>query len=127
MVAPGLTVGPVGLDHFDALATQESGQPHPIGTGTLDTDLLHLAELLEPGQQSLEAGGIGVEGLRADEAAQWVECRGDMGVEVGVDTTRDAGGSFYDGHGHPFLPYTVEGGTAVSDRSDGRSGLLAQS
>jgi hypothetical protein len=23
-----------------------------------------------------------------------------MGVEVSIDTTRDPGGSFYDGHGH---------------------------
>ena len=42
-------------------------RPDPIGTGALDADLGHLAELLEPGQQRLVAGGIGIERLGADQ------------------------------------------------------------
>ena len=104
MAAPGLTVRPVHFDDLDALATEEPGQPHAIGPGAFDADLVHLAEALEPGQQRLVAGGIGIEGLGADESAQRIECGDDVDVQMGVDTTRDADGSFYDGHGHPFLP-----------------------
>jgi hypothetical protein len=32
------------------------------------------------------------------------KCCSDVSVEVGIDTTRDPEWSFYDGHGHPFLP-----------------------
>src|SRR5271165_4760507 len=49
----------------------------------------------EPVQQRLVAGGIGVEGLGADEATQRIEGCGYVRVEVGVDATRDANGSFY--------------------------------
>ena len=103
MVASGLAVGAVDFDDLDASATQESGQSDAIRASALDADLVNLAELLEPGQQRLVAGGIGGEGLGADEATQWVECCSNVCVEVGVDTTCDANGSFYDGHGHPFL------------------------
>ena len=56
-----------------------------------------------------------------------VECGSDVGVEVGVDTTRDADGSFYDDPPIPYFLERLRGGTAVSDRSDGRSGLFQQS
>ena len=49
-----------------------------------------------------------------------------MDVEVGIDTTGDTPRSFYDGHGHPFLPLAVRDGTAVPDRSDGQSELFVQ-
>ena len=127
LVAPGLAVGSVDFDDLDTLPSQEPGESNSIGSGALDADLGHLAELLEPGQQCLVAGGIGIERLGADQPTQRVECCGNVCVEVGVDTTRDPGCSFYDGHGHPFLSLSrLRGGTAVLDRSDGRSGLLLQ-
>ena len=86
------------------LRRRNRASPDAIGAGAFDADLVDLAEALEPGQQRLVAGGIGVEGLGADEPTQRIEGCSDVGVEVGVDTTRDADGSFYDGHGHPFLP-----------------------
>ena len=86
------------------LRRRNRAEPHPIGAGALDADLGHLAEALEPGQQRLVASGVGIERLGADEPTQRVECGSDVFVEVGVDTTRDPGSSFYDGHGHPFLP-----------------------
>jgi hypothetical protein len=45
-------------------------------------------------------------------------------VKVCVHAARDGACSFYDGHGHPYLPKWSRGGTAVPDRSDGRPGLF---
>ena len=85
-------------------APQGPGQPGAIGARPFDTDLGHLAEALEPGQQGLVAGGIGLEGLDADQAAEGVEGCSDVGVEVGVDATRDPWWSFYEGHRCPYFP-----------------------
>ena len=83
---------------------RDRAKPGAIGARPFDADFGHLAEALEPGQQGLVAGGIGREGLRADQATEWVECRSNVGVEMGVDTTRDPGWSFYDGHRCPYFP-----------------------
>ncbi len=110
LVATGLAILSIHLDHRDALAaSEESNQPGAVGAGALDADLGHLAETLEPGEQRLVAGGIGTEGLGADEATEWVECGSDVSVEVRIDTTGDPGRGFYDGHCHPFLPSQLGG------------------
>ena len=75
VVASGLAVGAVDLDHLDATATQESGQSDAIRASALDADLVNLAEVLEPGQQRLVAGGISIERLGADQPAQRIESR----------------------------------------------------
>ena len=103
-IAPGLPVGSVDFYDLDALPPQEPGEPDPIGAGALDADFVHLAEALEPGQQRLVAGRVGTEGLGSDQSSQRIQCRGHVVVQVGIDTARDPGSSFYDGHGHPFLP-----------------------
>jgi hypothetical protein len=114
---------PVSVD----IPAQEPGKPSPIGAGSFHADLGHLTEAFKPADQCLVAGSIGIERLGANQSAQWVKSSGNVLIEVGIDTTRDARGSFYDGHGHPFLLKWLRGGTAVLDRSDGRSGLLQQS
>jgi hypothetical protein len=58
---------------------------------------------LEPAQQRLVTSRIGGKGLGSDEPPQRIECGSDMGVEVGIDSARDAGRGFYDCHGHPFF------------------------
>jgi hypothetical protein len=99
----GLAVGAVDLDDLDAPPTQEAGQSDPIGTGSFHTDLGHLTEPLEPGEQCLVAGSVCWERLGADQPAQRIKRGSDVGVEVSVDATGDTGRGFYDGHGHPFF------------------------
>ena len=104
VVAAGLAVRPIDLDNLQASPPKEPGEAHPIGTGSLDTDPAHLAKLLEPGQQRPEAGGVRWEGFGPHQSSQWIECCNDVAVEMRVDTTRDAGLSFYDGHCRPYFP-----------------------
>ena len=92
-----------------------------------DADLGHLAEALEPGQQRLVAGGVGREGLGADQPAQRVECCGNVDVEVGVDATGDPGRASTMVMAIPSFLKRLRDGTAVPDRSDGRSGLVGAS
>ena len=103
MIASGLAVGPVHLDYLDPPAAQEAGQAHSIGAGAFHADLGHLTEPLEPAQQGLVASSIGRKGLGSDQSAQWIECGSDVGIEVSVDATGDAGRGFYNCHGHPFF------------------------
>ena len=62
----------------------------------------HVAEGSEPAEQRLVAGSVGLEALRAEQAAERVEGGSHMDVEVRVDATSHTTRSFYDGHGHPF-------------------------
>ena len=70
------------------------------------------------------AGGVGLEALRAEQPAERVQGGSHMDVEVGVDATGDPTRSFYDGHWSSLLSMVLRDGTAVPDRSDGRSGLF---
>jgi hypothetical protein len=80
------------------------------------------AEGLEPGEQGLVAIGIDRERLGADQSTQRIKGCSDVDIRVGVDTSRDLGRFFYDGHGHPFLSFCGSGdGTAVPDQGDGGS------
>ena len=97
-----LSVGSVDFDDLDADSAQVAGQARAIGTGALDADLGHVAEGLEPAQQRLVAGRVGLEALRAEQPAERVEGGSHVDVEVRVDTTGHTTRSFYDGHGHPF-------------------------
>ncbi len=45
-----------------------------------------------------------LEGLHAEQAANGIERRGDVDVEVGVHSAGDSTVALYDGHRHPFLP-----------------------
>jgi hypothetical protein len=104
VIASGLAVGPIDFDDFDPLPAKKSSEPHALRPSTFDPDFGHFAELLEPDEECLVAGRIGFERLGADESAQGVQCGSNVSVEVGVDTTRDPGRSFYDGHGRPYFP-----------------------
>ena len=99
-------------------------RPGPIRTGALDADLGHVAEGLEPREQRLVAGRVGGKTLGAEQSAERIEGGRHMDVEMRVDATSHTTRSFYDGHGHPFSLWCRDG-TAVPDRSDGRSGLVA--
>ena len=98
---PFLSIRSVDLDDLDAPSSQVAGQAGPIRARALDADLGHVPEGLEPGQQRLVAGGVGLEALRAEQPPERVEGGSHMDVEVGVDTTGHTTRSFYDGHGHP--------------------------
>src|SRR5208283_468178 len=89
-------IGPVDLDHLDVGSAQETGQARSIGAGALHPHLGERTEALEPSEQRLVAGGVGVEALRAEQCSERVEGGGDMDVEVGVDTTGHTPRSFYD-------------------------------
>jgi hypothetical protein len=118
---PGLAVGPVDLNHLDARASQEPCQASPVGAGALDTDQPDRTERAEPVQQCPVAGGIGGEGLGAVHPAQRVQRRGDVVVEMRVDTTGHAHAQarLYHGHRHPFpsLHRCNRGGTALAGRA----------
>src|ERR1700736_5230781 len=96
LVAAGLPVGAVDFYDLNALPPQEPREAGPIGAGALDADFGHLAESLEPDQQRFVAAGVSIERLGADESAQRIKCCSNVFVQVGVDTTRDPGSSFYD-------------------------------
>jgi hypothetical protein len=115
----GLTVGPVDLDDLDAGGIQVPGQPGAIGARALHADPGHLTEGTHPGQQLSIAGSAGRKRLDAQQAADIVQGRGDMDVQVGVDSARDGAAGFYDGHRHPFSLTWSRGGTHVPGRSDG--------
>ena len=97
-----LAIRSVDLDDLDTDSAQVAGQARAIGTGALDADLGDVAEGLEPAQQRLVAGSVGLEALRAEQSTERVECRRNVDVEMSVDTTGHTTRSFYDGHGHPF-------------------------
>ena len=65
-------------------------------------DLGDVPEGLEPSEQFLVAGGVGLKALRAEQPAEGVEGGSHMDVEVRVNTTSHPTRSSYDGHGHPF-------------------------
>jgi hypothetical protein len=54
--------------------------------------------------QGLVAGRVSGEALCAEQPTERVERGGYVDVTVSVDTTGHTTRSFYDGHGHPFLP-----------------------
>ena len=83
-------------------------------------------EGLEPHRQCLVAGGIGGKALRTEQPTQRVECRSDMVVAMCVDTTRDARQHLRWSRSS-LLVMVLRDGSAVPDRSDGRSRLVAAS
>ena len=98
-----LSVRSVDLDDLDANSAQVAGQARSIRARALDADLGHVPERLEPGQQRLVAGGVGLKALRAEQPAERVERCSHVDVEMRIDATGHTTRSFYDGHGHPFL------------------------
>ncbi len=119
-----LAIRSVDLEDLDADSAQVAGQARAIGPGALHADLGDVAEGSEPAEQRLVARCVGLEALRAEQPAERVEGGSDMDVEVSVDATSHTTRSFYDGHGHPSCLMELRDGTAVPDRSDGRSRLL---
>ena len=106
---------------------QGSRRPGAIGASPFDSDLGHLAEALEPGQQGLVAGSISREGFGADQAAERVECRSNVVVEVGVEHHHGIpGGASTIVIAVPTFLNVDGDGTAVPDQGDGRFDLLAQ-
>ena len=116
----------VDLDDLYALVSQVPGQASPVGACPLHPNLCHLAETLQPRKHCLVAGGVRCESLCSEQAPNRIERSGDVHIKVSVHAAGDGACSFYDGHGHPFLPMWSRGGTAVPDRSDGRLSLLEQ-
>jgi hypothetical protein len=116
----------VDLDDLYALASQEPRQAGPVGARPLHPNLCHLTESLQPRKHCPVAGRVRSESLRSEQAANRIERSGDVHVKVSVHAAGNGACSFYDCHGHPFLPMWSRGGTAVPDRSDGRLSLLEQ-
>ena len=99
-----LAVGPVDLDHLDAGASEEPSEPGSIGAGALHAHLGDRPESAHPLEHGRVALGRGHERLHSEHAADGVQGRGHMDIEVGVDTTDNGAASFYDGHCHPCSP-----------------------
>ena len=98
-----LAVGPVDLDHLDAGASEEPPEPGSIGAGALHAHLGDRPESSHPLEQCRVALGRGHERLHSEHAADGVQGRGHMDIEVGVDPTDNGAASFYDGHAIPVL------------------------
>ena len=107
--APGLAVWTVDLHHLDARPCEEPTEARSIGAGALHAHLGHRPEGAHPLEHRLVAPGAGVERLHAEHATDRVQGGGHVDVQMGVDTTDDSAGSFYDGHGHPFSPHRFKG------------------
>ena len=103
-----------------------AGQSGSIRARPLDADLGHFPEGLEPSQQCLVAGGVGLKALRAEQPAERVEGGSHVDVEVRIDTTSHPTRSFYDGHWSSLL--LTELGMARPFRigATGGPGLLLQ-
>ena len=123
---PRLAALAVDLDDFYALVPQVPRQAGPVGACPLHSNLCHFAKPLQPRKHCLVAGGVRWESLCSEQAANRIERSGDVHIKVSVHAAGNGACSFYDGHGHPFLPMWSRGGTAVPDRSDGRLSLLEQ-
>ena len=113
------------VDLYDVYAhpLEVTGQARSIGAGSFDADLGDAAKVLEPRHQGLVAGGVGGETLGAEQPTERVQCGCDMDVAVRIDTTgipRAASTMVM------VIPFSQSwrDGTAVPDRSDGRSGLF---
>ena len=78
-----------------------AGEAGAIGPGSLDTDDVYLAEAAQSGEQAPIAAERRLERLDSEERAVVVQGRGDVGVEVCVDTSGDP--QWQGGHCHPFV------------------------
>ena len=111
--AANLTVGAINLDHDQPARLEIARQARAIRAGAFDTDAA-----IGPNahNQSCSAANPTVrrrERLDPEHTAVRVERRGDMVVEVGVDSARDRARRIYDGHCHPFSLQRLRGGTHV--------------
>jgi hypothetical protein len=102
-LAAGLAVGPIHLDHLDPTAVQIARQAGPVGACALHPDPVHQAEGTHPAQQLAVSGLAGRERLHPEQAADAVQRRGHVHIEMSVNSARDQTVSFYDGHRHPFF------------------------
>ena len=85
MSASGAAVGPVDLDHLEAVGVGEAGQAGAVGASALDPDPGHRPEAFGPGDQGDIAAGRSRESLGAKQPPGLVDDRGHMGLQVGVD------------------------------------------
>jgi hypothetical protein len=124
LLAAGLAVRAVDLDHGHARSLEVAGQTGAIGTGPFDPNPFDGPETAEPAQQLGVAGGGGGERFHPQQAADAVEGGGHVDVQMGVHTAGH-GARLYDGHCHPFLG--LRGGTHLHDRTlDGGASAKAQ-
>jgi hypothetical protein len=113
MATPGAPVGPVDLDHDEALLAQPAGQPCTPTAGALDPDAVNDPELRCPLDEFVESAGGGRDSDCAEMAAELVERCGDVGVGVGIDSERDERlGFWHGGHGRLLsCVWLVDGAT----------------
>jgi hypothetical protein len=89
LTAAGPTVGPVDLDDVDPVCGQIAGQTGAVRAGALHSDMDHITELSQPGEQVSVSSRGGGEPLVAEGAADPVQCRSGVGISVSVDATGD--------------------------------------
>ena len=100
----GCPVGPVDLDHLEAVGTSEANQASPIGAGAFHADALHRPEVFGPGDQGDIAAGRGRERLGGKQPPGVIQDRGHVQVQVGVDPDGDGCGWGWHAFQWPFLP-----------------------
>ena len=117
-----LAIRSVDLDDVDTHPLVGGG-PGPIHTSPCPRRrlLVTSTEGLEPRHQRFVAGGIGLEALGAEQPTERVEGGSDMDVEVRIDATSHTAAQLLRWSWSSLL-LGVRDGTAVPDRSDGRSG-----
>ena len=118
-----LSVGPVDFDDLDAGPTQVASQARAIRTGSLDADLGDVTEALEPSQQRLVAGRVGE---KRSEPSSPPRDRGlpPHGRRGACRRHRSHHAQLLRWSWSSLLSKVLRDGTAVPDRSDGRSGLF---
>ena len=84
---PRLTIRPVDLHDGDTGCGEEPSQARPIRTGAFHTDACNGTESTEPGQQFAFTFPRRAELSDAQQAADRIQRRRDVHLEVCVDTT----------------------------------------
>ena len=94
VMTASLAVGPVDLDHLDTGRLQIAGQSRAIRAGALHPNPGRDPERVHPLQQLPIAGPAGREGFHSQQAADVVQDRGNVHIEMRIDSTGHPAGAF---------------------------------
>lgn len=85
LIAAGLAVGTVDLDHPESGGGEGPGKPCAVGAGAFDPDAGHRPERGDPGHEGAVAGRCRREAPVVEVATQRVDHGGDVSISMGVD------------------------------------------
>jgi hypothetical protein len=87
--ASALTVRSIDLDDQDPHGLERAGQSDPVAAGAFDTDHHHRTQRPEPLDEFAIARRSRRERRRSEQTTALIEHRGDVHIEVRVDSTSD--------------------------------------